>query len=439
MSQEPPPLPPLPVLALPETPGAYTSDYLLVQPRRPGIITAVGVISIVVASLGLLAFIQGGVSLVQFRVMANYGQLFLPPATIATQAATPATAPTAAQTTAAVSPRGLDAVARAEVAGGLAELHFISGPRLEQLDALLATAGRDMFPVTPGQTLDADYAGALVEFHTTGITANPDTPGPDMFRTRGGRFELYDDRAVFYPPKAEIVRVSALTRSSSGLSTAQVETVVSQAQSAAGNTINPSQVAALRTLLSAPGQQFVSPIMIPTAVRSAKLNEDGSVVLEFPNGYASIGPQGQTTSGVGPGAAAAAAALAGGRSAAGINGTAMALAVFALFVGLGLAIFLLVSGILTLRNSRHGRRLHLIYAGLKVPVTVLGFVGTWWLTSSYLDGMYAAAADPARAVVVPKVAGLGIGAAITAALGLIYPIALLIVLQTRTVKSYYAD
>ena len=410
--------------------------YSVARFKRPGLVTAIGVISIVVGSLGVIASLYSTGSLLMFRMAVLYGAMTMP-VPVAVPAATggaPTTAPMALSSSAAApaSPRGLDAATRAQVAQALAELRFLSGPRLEQLDALLAAAGRDVFPITPGHTLTADYAAALVENHTTGLSGDPSVPGPDTFRTKAGRFELHDDRATFFPNRAPIVRVSTLTTSNPGLTAAQVETVIRQAQATAGNTLNPSQVAALRTLLSAPGQQFVSPITVPTAIRSANSRDDGTAVLTFPNGYASIGPQGQTTSASGPGAAGAAVAtLAGGRGS--INGAAMGLATFAVVVGFGLAVYLFVIGIMTLNNSRHARRLHLIYAWLEIPIAVLVLAGTWWLTMSYLNG--ASTATPAAAM-----AGrASTGAAVVGGLALIYPIALLIVLQTRTLKNYFAN
>jgi len=119
-----------------------------------------------------------------------------------------------------------------------------------------------------------------------------------------------------------------------------------------------------------------------------------------------------------------------------LNGAALALSGFATLAGLGLAIYLLVIGILVLRQSPRGRRLHLFYAVLKIPVTILGAAATWWLTTQFMEAMMAnmgPAAPPAGMMST----GIGIQQVFLGVIGLIYPIALPIALQSRAVKDYY--
>ncbi len=438
MSQIPPPpllpeIPPLPPLAsLAYQPGAQA------RVGRPSIITAIGVISIVVAAFSFVGSLYSAVTLFGFSMMASFAGVasMVPP--------TPGAFPPQAATTQAVaspglaipvSPRGLDADARNEIATGLSDLRFLSGPRLDQLNALLAEAGQEMFP-DGGKPLTARRVqDELVLSNVTGLSADPATPGPDTIRTDGGRFEVYDDRAVFYPNRGEIIRVSAPATSNSGLSPAQVEAIVQQAGAASGNALNPGQVAALRTLLATPGQQYVSPITVPAAIRSAQASGDGTVFLMFPNGSASIGPQGQMTAST---SAAGTPAVPFPGSRIKINRTAMALAMFATLAGFGLAVYLLVIGILTLRGSPRGRRLHLVYAALKIPVTILGAGAAWWLTTTFLEALLSTGGTNVmfqRGIF----AGVGTQQAVMAVIALIYPIALLITLQTRAVKDYYRN
>lgn len=418
--------PPPPIAAL-----AYSVP---LRAGRPGIITAIGVLSIVVASLSALANLYTAGSLLVFSMMASFAGSggFATPAT-ATVQVSPAPAATSPTTGPAVyvSDRGFEEVTRGQVVGELANLRFLSAARVAQLDALLAKAGRDMFPVDGDEPPPAGRVESLVLSSTTGLSADPNVPGPDTFRTAGGRFELYDDRAVYYPTHGEIVRAAAQANAAGGLSAAQVESVIQQAQSSAGGVLNPSQVAALRTLLAAPGQQLVSPVTIPTAVRAAQPLGDGTVLITFPNGMASIGPQGQVTSNATGAGGPAPFGMPSGRIP--INGAAMALAGFATVASFGLAIYLLVIGILVLRESPRGRKLHLVYAMLKIPVTILGAVAGWWVTTSFFDAFMAAAGSAATPAGMFS-AGIGM---ILGAIGLIYPIALLIALQSRTVKDYY--
>ena len=439
----PPPMHSVPMAAL-----AYLAPVTVAG--RPGILTAVGVISIVVASFGVLGSLYTGVTLLMFNAMASFAPVAMPAPN--TPGMTPTTAPanvSPAASSVVVTERGLESAERAAVAAGLGELRFLSTSRVEQLDALLAEAGKDIF-AGAGKPLTADRIETLVQSHATGLSADPSVPGPDTFRTESGRFELYDDRAVFYPNRGDIVRVSTLTTSTAGLNGAQVERVVAQAQVASGNTMNPSQLAGLRTLLSSPGQQHVSVVTLPTAIRGAQPMGDGSVMVTFPNGMAQVGPQGQiqmssftaadgtmTTTTANAGTFTVGGPFGGGGGRVRVNGAAMALAGFATLVGTLLAVYLLVSGILVLRDSQRGRKLHLIYAWLKIPVTILGALAVWWLTTSLFESMMAQSGAAGVAASPAMSMGIGIQQAVMAVFGLIYPVALLIVMQTRGVKDYY--
>jgi hypothetical protein len=440
---------PLPVAALPY------SDY--VRTGRPGILTAVGVISIVVAGLGFIGGLYSGLSLIMFNAMAAFAPMAMPVPNAPPPAAAAATtmpAGVASASSVVVTARGLESNDRAMVASALGEMRFISSARAAQLDALLAEAGKDIFGIVDeGQTLNTDRVQKLVLSHTTSLSANPAVPGPDTFRTESGRFELYDDRAVFYPSHGgEIVRVSTLTNATGGLSPDQVEQAVTQAQAASGNAMTPSQLAGLRTLLSAPSQQHVSVLTVPTAVRGAQPMGDGSVMITFPNGFAQIGPQGQiqmathtasdgsmvtTSAGGGAFTVGGAGGPGGGRVRA--NGAAMAVAGFATLASAALAAYLLVAGIFVLRDSPRGRKLHLIYAWIKIPLALACALSAWWLVNSYLEAAnaQAAAAGGATWTMNPFASRLGVQETVLAVLGVIYPIALLIVMQARGVKEYY--
>ena len=213
------------------------------------------------------------------------------------------------------------------------------------------------------------------------------------------------------------------------LTESEVKAVVDQAQATVGNSMNSAQVAALRTLLTTAGQQHVTTMTLPTAVRSASQVGD-QVFVQFPNSSVMLGPQGQTsvtTYGAGSSTATAGGFGFGSRPVP-INGAAMALAVVAALAGLGLAIYLFVIGIMVLRDSPRGRRLHQIYACLAVAVIVLGTGAAWWLTTSFSTAFNSVAgSNPltmgtmttlvSTMVMVPH--------SIVAVMGCIYPIALL--------------
>lgn len=442
MSQAtPPPVPPTnpydPPPGLPAVAVAWPAYAHVARVTRPGVITAIGVTSIVVGSLSILANVYTALSLFVFSVVGPAANAMAAGAGgmggpfPAGQAAPAAPAPSAQSANAVVvEAGGMEADARRAAAAALTELQFLSAGRLAQLDVLLAKSGRDIFPLdeTPASP---GAITKLVQAHGTSPSVDPNSTGSTYFRTPRGRMELYDDRAVFYPLRgADVVRTSTLTTTNPGLTPQQVQSVVQQAQATSGNALNPPQVAALTNLVSREGQQFVSPLTVQTAVRAAMVTGDGSVVVTFPNGVATFGPQGQTSSATGPNAAAPPFARPR------INGAAMALASFATLATSALAIYLFVIGITTLRQSSRGRKTHLIYAVLKIPVTILGAAAAWWLTASFAEASLAAL-GPGAPMAGSFSDNIGQQQVILGVLGLIYPIVLLIVLQAKSVKDYY--
>ncbi len=454
----------LPLSAMP-----YTVD---ARPAKPGVITAIGVTSIVLAGLGFIGGVWRLVALFQLIIMANFpsptatgvpmttplpatmpvaptsprklppGPPTSPPVevTVGDSSETPDDDPGVADVP--VSPRGFERRDRAVVVKTLGDLRSFSPPRAEELNLLLARCGYDIFP-NDGRPLTPGRVESMLESSSSGLTADPTQTPPDVFRTTRGRVELYDDRAVFYPKGGRnVVRVSTLTSGNAALTAAEVERVVGQAQSASGNVMNSAQLTALRVLLTTPGQSYVTRMNVQTAVRSAVSLGDGSVLVVLPNGTATIGPQGQLTGSnggtatVGPGVAAGAAIIAPPRRAK-FEGTAMAVSMITTFAGFALAVYLLVIGILALRGSRGARKLHFIFTALKLPIGIAAAVSVWWLASSFVQALSAAGTGPMTTQNADSALSIGVQQSILAGLGLVYPLTLLIVLQMRSVKEFY--
>ena len=73
---------------------------------------------------------------------------------------------------------------------------------------------------------------------------------------------------------------------------------------------------------------------------------------------------------------------------------------------------------------------------LKIPVTILGAAGAWWLTVSYMESTLAGTGPMGVASGMVST-HIGMEQVVIGVFGLVYPIALLIALQTRAVKDYY--
>jgi hypothetical protein len=93
---------------------------------------------------------------------------------------------------------------------------------------------------------------------------------------------------------------------------------------------------------------------------------------------------------------------------------------------------LITAGILTVRDSRKAARLHWIYVALKIPLVCVAAVAGWMM----MQGMLASMRPAMPGMAMPSWI-FAIGAVFGAAMGLAYPVALIIVLSTRAVRDYY--
>jgi len=94
-----------------------------------------------------------------------------------------------------------------------------------------------------------------------------------------------------------------------------------------------------------------------------------------------------------------------------------------------LGIYLLILGILTLRDSRRALHRHWVYVWLKIPLAIVSGVETWWTFRVLVRGMQG-----------PKYAWVDSFAIVLAIAGLlmalIYPVGLMFVLRTSKVRVW---
>jgi hypothetical protein len=462
---------------------------------RPGILTAVGVISIIVAGISLLGSgfsALGGLGLFQMARItttlstSSSSAYNAPVQGVAAKpvgpGSTPGTVqPTGVQTpTAAPEPtgRGMGRTDRETVQIALGTIEEMTDGQKRQLDAILARQGLDFFShdglATAPSNLTRTEVTAAVKTHGTIPSPDPNEEDPVYFNTALGHLELHDDRAIFRftDPTVPAVRTSAAAEEAmapstppppptpapapaasddpfappppasndpfanpdtqpttapavmptgTGLSQSQIAAVVQKAQAASGNKMNPAQLATLATSLAKPDQQYVTPATLWSPVSLAMMQPDGSVILKMNTGYLIIDAQGvvsdQTAS--------------GGVPKIRMNPMPIALVIAESVASLALAVFLLVSGIVLLKESPRGRRLHQIFALTKIPLAVIAIAAFTWVMADLGSNMrrLPGASGPSDGFVT-------FGTVLSAA-GLIYPIVLLITMHTKTVREYY--
>jgi hypothetical protein len=106
-------------------------------------------------------------------------------------------------------------------------------------------------------------------------------------------------------------------------------------------------------------------------------------------------------------------------------------------LSMGAAMLLLVSGIRTLQSRKSGRRLHLIWVVIKVVLALFsGVVVAVVATSmmSWMGSMVPAGSPPLQ------LGWLGVlQAVLQVGLSMIYPVAVLIVLNLKSVRTWFRD
>ncbi len=453
--------PPSPPPSLPYTPAVESR-------QRPGLVTTIGVISIVVACLSILCSLGLGVEAAAFYVISKMSAAFSTVTAASTSTSTvvvsgaPAPAVPAgsgvadAPSPAPVGPGELPAAQRETVVGALAVLQPLKEERRNQLMVLFTQHGRDLFP-DDGQPLTAAGVRAMVKQSQTEAPLEGGGDGSTSYVLRTGILRVFNDRAEFATPDGSVSLTSRAENSGDAdvgnsiiatgapttLTAQQVSGVLARIRSVAVGGLNTAQAQTLQQQLSLPNQQLVDPTLVWTPVQSANKMPDGSVLVQFTGkGFAGMGggmlqvdPQGQIgaqttfSGGGGPGAPFPFAT-------AKFSPARFSLIIIEDLLSIGLAIYLLVAGIMVLRQSASGRKLHLIFAVFKVPLAIAAGVGLTWLFTTFLGaagpGVPASAAAAARTPFVM----MGIGLSV---IGCIYPIALLIALNTRSLRNYYGS
>jgi hypothetical protein len=423
----PPPAPSL-AYSLPTTAAARV--------QRPAVITALGVASIAVALLSAVGAVLTVVAAFLFFAGAQAMS------TAASAAQNSSAAPVAPRQVARPAPEtGQNGVAdpvRRGVVEAFYALHPMRPPRIEQLNAILAREGKTIL-LTPderkaGASPAPERVRGLVEDHGELYSRNL-AAAPDYFRLSTGRLELYDDRAVFYPAdgSATIRNSFGRTPGRRALTGDEAAAVVRRAKELAAGALNDAQAAALTSALTAADQKFVSTSAAaggaggPTAPTAVIPGAGDAITIRFADADLYLGPKGEVL-GAPPGPAPAPK-----------PSTAAFLAVLAAsLVGLALAVVLFIAAVLFLRGLPSGRRLHLTWAWIKIPVAAASSVAFWWMVSSFYEaitrydpGAPARVTGGARSLMAEPWQPVAV-----AVVAQVYPVVVIAMMRTRAVREY---
>jgi hypothetical protein len=139
--------------------------------------------------------------------------------------------------------------------------------------------------------------------------------------------------------------------------------------------------------------------------------------------------------------APAAAPVAMGNPFSGINPLAALLSAIAEVLSFALAVLLLIAAIQILRDAPSGPRLHRWYALVKIPLVIVATALSLWLTMGMMQSIMASMPPAAGGAGGQQMAFMWSFMAarliLPALLALAYPVALLIILRSRSVREFY--
>jgi len=387
-------------------------------PRRPTILTAVGVTSIIIGSISLIAsfftFSFAGILIGMTAIATTMNSAIHPVA---------ATQPFVEY----VSASGLGADQRKIVIEGLNDAHAISAIRREQLDELLADAGQNIIQLST----DNLTAKRITDYVTDASEISGATGGAmnDVLTLGSGRLQISDIGATFFPADN-----SAPTRSRLGsytdadgvhLGAREIGAVVKRVVQLSSASPNTAQINALESTLESPSQTLIAPCRSPgeaaAQVISVQSMGEGTIAVTTSRGPMSFGSTGQAFPGV-----MAVNAFQTPPWMTGPHASQRAVSMLQLDALAGLAAggFLLACGIMALRNAPPSRWMHLAYAAGKI--LIVGF--SCWAVYTVARELAAKSGDAREIAMVWMICASGVG--------WIYPIVLLIVMNLRSVKEF---
>ncbi|CAN5488787.1 hypothetical protein BH10PLA1_BH10PLA1_15980 [soil metagenome] len=411
MSSVPPPIPsPVQVLA-------YTESQTSV---RPAAVTAIGVMSIVFACVGFFGALGGAFLSLGFMINTTAVR----------------NGPNAQVIPDTAGPNGFYATDRDVIEQAFNTRQALSGLQQVQLDFLLSDVGAKILPAVPTAVSNdpaVDYRRSFLAGSAGGQVESDGT----FYDVPSGRITVTDHDATFTPAANSIV--PAFKRSADrasilpNLTATEIKAVIARVQEHAGNTpLNPAQVAKFTSMLQkSPGTLLGTPGDMRDllgGIIAVKILPDGSAQVDAPNATVTISSSGART-----------------LFSNGISKPFPPMKVWPLattmiggVISAGLSIFLLVIGVITLRNSLVAATLHRVYAWAKIVLTLVGAVATWLIWADFTKGIasQASTASPKAQAVFSSIAtAMTVGSVL---LGLAYPVTLLLVLRLKSVRAFYA-
>ena len=221
------------------------------MPRRPGLLTALGIADFLVACLSVLVNVTAIVLCVMIYRL-----------TLPAPAASPSILPRAPSTP--VTPyhgdylpaNGLPRASRAAIVSAIVKSRSINHDRQQMLDRLLAECGKQIFP----NSSTSELAAADSQRPATANKLGP--PTPDVLRLSAGRVEIDNCRASFKPangaPETVVTGNFVATGGKTQFCAVAIDQAVDAVQRNLGGGMNALQAGALAELYRPDGGGLLS-------------------------------------------------------------------------------------------------------------------------------------------------------------------------------------
>jgi hypothetical protein len=416
---------------------------------RPGLITAIGVFSIIVGSLSTLASLISIPYAIGIYYFASSGAMAMFSRTMATSA------------------NGVVPFQQQVVVSAVTQVAPLNPARTQLLKTLLAEQGQVLFPTGTPITRQS-VQQSIVNSGT--LPPNAGRPGAQYIMLKTGRIEIDDDYATVFP--------AAVAAEPAALATVQIDAIIGNLTTLASTDtqLDATQTATVRRELARPSQLFVQPNTdrqkLTLQIGGLIAAPDGGVTIILTSGgfwplptsdptkianaaaanpfitdtaTTTTGPTITTTSGnvhtttiITPaGTPPPAFTPPPGFQVMGIA------AIGEPILSLALGIFLMIVGILVFKASPGGRKHHWWFVYAKIPLVILYFASWMVLTTTFFNGMFAMATRTAGATPPGAASALTLGMSIwlggLSLLALAYPISLIFVLRSRSVREWYSS
>lgn len=419
----PPPIPVIPIQ--PARPGYWTGS------GRPWQITTIGVVSIVVGSLAILFH-----SSLMLQILAISWAFSMQTGNVATVTGTTSGEETMRLVDGEfVGENGLVEAQRRAVLKALTDAAPLDRDRYAHAEELLRTSGGKIFDPSQGELTPQRIAGLITRSGELPATSGQEREH-QYYEFARGRLEVGDGSAVFYPADGSPpLRASSKLADPFGamqwptswwaLAPAQRKVVLDEVLKRAGeDRVTPAQLEALEAALMDQWQTIVAPRdtsnEILSQIQQVSVEPNGNVVVSTDSFTITLTPDGLGYE------YGSLTSMAKGATLPSVSRAALAMALGEAAVSVLLGIALLVLGILTVRQWPRGGWWHWVYAWVKLPLTVAAVVVVAWFVNS--AARFMGAPGDWLGILVAGCYG---------AVGLVWPLVLILLLRSRTAREYY--